>query len=182
MRPRRQSVRHAFTPGSGRGSTMLTFYGGKRRFWDGISRRDFLSVGGLAVGGLTLADLLRLEAQGATTGRKGGQGDHHDLPARWPHASRYLRSQATSGARIPWRIQPRPDECRGRADLRTDATASHDHGQVVHCARRQVRYRAQFPRADDGGPIQGRSAGVWLVISYLAGRRTGPACLREPAR
>lgn len=31
---------------------------------DGISRRDFLKVGGLCVGGLTLADLLRLQAQG----------------------------------------------------------------------------------------------------------------------
>src|SRR5437763_705485 len=33
---------------------------------DGVSRRNFLKVGGLCVGGLTLADLLRLQAQGAT--------------------------------------------------------------------------------------------------------------------
>jgi hypothetical protein len=32
---------------------------------DGLSRRDFLKVGGLCVGGLSLADLLRLQAQGA---------------------------------------------------------------------------------------------------------------------
>lgn len=31
---------------------------------DGMSRRNFLKVGGLCVGGLTLADLLRLQAQG----------------------------------------------------------------------------------------------------------------------
>ncbi len=46
---------------------MLTFFGGKQRFCDGISRRNFLKVGALATGGLTLADLLRLEAQAGST-------------------------------------------------------------------------------------------------------------------
>src|SRR4029077_20895897 len=32
---------------------------------DGVSRRDFLQVGALGIGGLTLADLLRLRAQGS---------------------------------------------------------------------------------------------------------------------
>jgi hypothetical protein len=44
---------------------MLTFLGRRRRYCDGISRRDFLRVGALTVGGLTMADLLRLEAQAA---------------------------------------------------------------------------------------------------------------------
>src|SRR6478752_5940145 len=38
---------------------MLTFLGRRRRFCDGISRRDFLQLGALTVGGLSLADLLR---------------------------------------------------------------------------------------------------------------------------
>jgi hypothetical protein len=42
---------------------MLTFFGGEQRFCDGVSRRDFLKVGGLAIGGLTMGDLLRLEAE-----------------------------------------------------------------------------------------------------------------------
>jgi hypothetical protein len=45
---------------------MLTFFGRRRRFCDGISRRDFLRVGALTVGGLSLADLLRLQARAAT--------------------------------------------------------------------------------------------------------------------
>jgi hypothetical protein len=45
---------------------MLTFFGRPRRFCDGISRRDFLRVGALTMGGLTMADLLRLKAQGAS--------------------------------------------------------------------------------------------------------------------
>jgi hypothetical protein len=45
---------------------MLTFCGHARRsFCDGISRRDFFQVGALGLGGLTLADLLRLRAAGA---------------------------------------------------------------------------------------------------------------------
>src|SRR5438477_10841198 len=45
---------------------MLTFWGSQRRFCDGLSRRDFLKVGALAIGGLALPDLLRLKAQGST--------------------------------------------------------------------------------------------------------------------
>jgi hypothetical protein len=43
---------------------MLTFWGRQREFCDGVSRRDFLRVGALGAGtlGLTLADLLRLQA------------------------------------------------------------------------------------------------------------------------
>lgn len=45
---------------------MLTLFGShEARHCDGLSRRAFLKVGALAVGGLTLADLLRLRAQGA---------------------------------------------------------------------------------------------------------------------
>src|SRR3954471_22772855 len=44
---------------------MLTLFGPQRRLCDGLSRRDFLRAGALGLGGLTLADLLRLRAQGA---------------------------------------------------------------------------------------------------------------------
>src|SRR5436305_1454401 len=44
---------------------MFTIWGSKGHFCDGVSRRDFLKVGALSVGGLTVADLLRLRAGGA---------------------------------------------------------------------------------------------------------------------
>ena len=45
---------------------MLTLWSGNSKpFCDGISRRDFLRAGGLGIGGLTLADLLRLQAEAA---------------------------------------------------------------------------------------------------------------------
>ena len=47
---------------------MLTIRGCQRRLCDGIRRRDFLHLG-LLGGALTLPDLLRLRAEGATAGR-----------------------------------------------------------------------------------------------------------------
>jgi hypothetical protein len=41
---------------------MLTLFGRRYRNCDGISRREFLTAGALTIGGLTLPDLLRLEA------------------------------------------------------------------------------------------------------------------------
>ncbi len=42
---------------------MLTIFGQRRRVCDGVSRRDFLRIGGLAMGGLTLPNLLRAESK-----------------------------------------------------------------------------------------------------------------------
>ena len=47
---------------------MLTIPGPQSRFCDGISRRSWLQIGGLALGGLALPDILRAEAQSG--GRK----------------------------------------------------------------------------------------------------------------
>jgi hypothetical protein len=45
---------------------MLTFWGQQRpKLCDGISRRDFLTLGSLGIGGLTLEQMLRLQAHGA---------------------------------------------------------------------------------------------------------------------
>lgn len=44
---------------------MLTVFGKPARFCDGISRRSFLKAGMLTLGGLSLADILRLRAQAA---------------------------------------------------------------------------------------------------------------------
>ena len=49
---------------------MLTLFGPKHSYCDGIARRSFLKIGGLALGGLTLPELLRAEtAAGQGPGR-----------------------------------------------------------------------------------------------------------------
>src|SRR5438067_10010049 len=45
---------------------MLTLWGGRQRFCDGISRRNFLQIGAFGAG-LTLADMLRARALGGST-------------------------------------------------------------------------------------------------------------------
>ncbi|HLQ46707.1 MAG TPA: DUF1501 domain-containing protein, partial [Planctomycetaceae bacterium] len=49
---------------------MLTFLGERHRYCDSVTRRSFLQIGALGIGGLTLADMLRLEAHAATGSTK----------------------------------------------------------------------------------------------------------------
>ncbi|MCR9291791.1 MAG: DUF1501 domain-containing protein [bacterium] len=55
---------------------MLTLYGRSTRYCDGLSRRSFLTIGGLSFGaaGLGLADILRAEAQAPSLGSSTGLG------------------------------------------------------------------------------------------------------------
>ncbi len=46
---------------------MLKIFGQKQSFCDGVSRRNFLQIGALGLGGLALTDLLRAEAQSGRT-------------------------------------------------------------------------------------------------------------------
>ena len=50
---------------------MLRIFGSNSKLCDGITRREMLRVGGLAFGGLTLADVLRSQAQGASSAKRG---------------------------------------------------------------------------------------------------------------
>jgi hypothetical protein len=47
---------------------MLTILGPRQRFCDRINRRSFLQIGGLALGGLSLPQILQAEAQAGITG------------------------------------------------------------------------------------------------------------------
>jgi len=80
---------------------MLTIFGKPYRNCDGVSRRDFLRVGTLGLGGLTLADLLRLRASGKAAGThkavimvwlSGGQS-HHDTYDLKPEAPVEIRGE-----------------------------------------------------------------------------------------
>jgi hypothetical protein len=66
---------------------MLTIYGRKNRYCDGITRRSFLRIGALGFGGLMLPDLLRVEARAGSASRHkaviniflGGGPPHQDM-------------------------------------------------------------------------------------------------------
>lgn len=82
---------------------MLSLFGQARGFCDGVSRRDFLRIGALGIGGLTLADLLRLEAQAGAgaTGRSiiniylPGGPTHMDTFDLKPDAPKEFRGEFT---------------------------------------------------------------------------------------
>ncbi|MFN9047046.1 MAG: DUF1501 domain-containing protein, partial [Planctomyces sp.] len=44
---------------------MLRLFGNSHRYCDGVSRRSFLQLGGLAAGGLTLTDLFAADPAGS---------------------------------------------------------------------------------------------------------------------
>jgi hypothetical protein len=54
---------------------MLTIPGPQARYCDGMSRRSWLEIGGLALGGLALPDILRAEAAARSGDRAATEGD-----------------------------------------------------------------------------------------------------------
>src|SRR6516164_5966302 len=76
---------------------MLTLIGNKHHYCDGISRRSFLRIGGLAMGGLSLPGLLRAEQSAGRSSHKAvimvylsGGLSHHDSFDLKPDAPREI--------------------------------------------------------------------------------------------
>jgi len=98
---------------------MLTIAGTRSRFCDRISRRSWLRIGGLALGGLALPEILRAEARsGASRPAKGiimvllpGGPSHLDMYDLKPDA----RKSAASFGRSPRtrRASKSANSCRG---------------------------------------------------------------------
>ncbi len=84
---------------------MLTILGDHQRgFCDGLSRRSFLQIGGLALGGLTLPDLLRAEATPASSAKPQKSVIMVFLAGGPPHQDMYdLKADAPSEIRGEFR-------------------------------------------------------------------------------
>jgi hypothetical protein len=88
---------------------MFTVWGRRHRLCDGVSRREFLRVGGLGLAGLTMADLLRQAALGAVRRPKSviyivlaGGPSHIDTWDPKPEAPVEYRGEfASTATRLP---------------------------------------------------------------------------------
>ncbi len=108
---------------------MLTIAGRTRSgFCDGVTRRDFLRIGGLALGGLSLPQLLQAEA------RAGVSRSHKAvimvfLAGGPPHLDMFdMKPDAPSGIRGEYK--PIPNECARARHLRVHAPPGADDGPV----------------------------------------------------
>ena len=153
---------------------MLTISGSKHgRFCDGVSRRDFLKVGSLAMGGLSLPQLLQAEARaGVRSSHKSvimvflaGGPPHQDMVDLKPEAPAEIRGEfkpiATNVPGIEIcehmpRLAQRADKL---AILRTIVGARGEHA-AVQC---HTGYPEVISKAQGGRPSLGS------VVSYLKG-------------
>src|SRR5260221_369055 len=110
------SICHDIPPGLRIFPAMLTIFGKPHKnggFCDGVSRRDFLAIGGSVLGGLTLPNLLRAEAEQV------GGSPHKSilniyLPGGPPHLEMWDNKTEA------------PHEIRGEFDpIRTNATGHY---------------------------------------------------------
>ncbi len=158
---------------------MLGLLGPTVRHCDGISRRQFLTIGALGAGGLTLADLLRIEAAaGLTNSRKSiinihldGGAPQMDTIDPKPLAPAEIRgefaaiSTAIPGLQIS-ELMPRLAACAERfAFIRTLVGSDGKH----HAFQCQSGYGEK-----ELASLGGRSA-LGCVVSKLAGSPEDPA-------
>jgi hypothetical protein len=154
--------------------TLLSKGAGRGRFCDGVSRRDFLMVGGSLAGGLTLSSLLRAEAvQGAGRSHKSliniflpGGPPHQDMWDLKPDAPAEIRGEFKPiGTNVPG-IQ--------LCELLPKLAAMMDKLVIVRSIvdARGPHYAEQCmsPRLDPNSP----TLGAWVS------RIEGPACPEIP--
>ncbi len=117
---------------------MLTLLGRPHRYCDGLSRRSFLQVGGLAVGGLTLPQLFRAEAASGRRSHRAvimvylsGGLAHQDTFDLKPHAPTEVRGEFKPIAtRVPGvqigELLPRLAACMDKLALVRSLTGLRD--------------------------------------------------------
>jgi hypothetical protein len=154
---------------------MLTIYGKGTRCCDGVARRDFLKIGALGLGGWTLADLLRAEAEAAAraSGKsliniflRGGP-PHIDMFDMKPHAPAEVRGEFSP---IPTNV-PGLDVC----ELMPRLAAIADKYAVIRSIT-GLNDEHSNSQADSGWPEMAlQSIGGHPSIGSVMSRLFGPA-------
>ena len=174
---------------------MLRLLGSAKKLCDGVSRRDFLQVGGLGAFGVGLSDLLRLqEAQGAQTSTRSssakacillfpyGSPAQHETFDPKPDAPVEIQgemkaiSTSVPGVHIGEGL-PKVAEVMDRLTLVRSMTHSYPLHGVAYAVSGLPKYSVPLetrPRDSRHWPFIGS------VVDYLEQRRTGEATPEMP--
>jgi Protein of unknown function (DUF1501) len=159
---------------------MLTIPGQSSRFCDGVSRRNFLRIGALGMGGLSLPQLLRAEA---ATGRKSGSKAviMIYLPGGPPHQDTFdLKMEAPSEIRGEFR--PIPTNVPGTqiCELLPRLARIADQYTIIRSISDAVDDHSDF-MCQTGRRKGNQPPGGWPTMGATVSRVLGPADPAVPA-
>ena len=158
---------------------MLTLLGERQRFCDGVSRRSFLRIGGLAMGGLALPQLLRAEAA-AGIGRSQKSVIMIFLSGGPPHQDMFdLKMDAP--AEIRGEFQPIATNVPGIqiCEHLPRMAAMMDRLVPIRSLVGSVGQHAAF-QCLTGWPAERQPAGGWPSFGSVVSKLQGPARAGTP--
>lgn len=158
----------------------MTIPGQRQSFCDGLSRRNFLKIGALGVGGLTLADFFRHEAL-AGTGASNKSVIMVYLPGGASHLDMYdIKEDAPSEIRGEFRAIPTCVSGIRICEHLPRLAANMDKFVPIRALVGQVDQHSSF-QTMTGNIEQNQPPGGWPSVGSVLSRLQGPAGEGMPA-
>ena len=159
---------------------MLTIFGDRHTFCDRISRRNFLRIGGLALGGLSMPEIFRAEARAGIRSSKkavimiflSGGPPHQDMVDLKPDAPAEIRGEFNP---IPTNV-PGIEICEHMPRLANMA----DKLAIIRSVVGSEGHHASF-QCTTGWTHARQPQGGWPSFGSAVSKLLGPTLPRTPA-